>query len=188
MGVVKVQNAHRQEKVLKGGSGAYLKRGFSARLSEKRYERLLKKADVALKVGPEDPLSWEMKGFALLRLGRFDEALEAFGKVAELAPENGMLLELRSFAHYALKYYQGAVRTFKDDLFEPEETGLEEPFEITLAKDPLNAEAWNYRGVILSKLGGYEKALKAFDKALELNPEYGRALENRQAALGRLES
>ncbi|MDD3042733.1 MAG: tetratricopeptide repeat protein [Methanosarcinaceae archaeon] len=185
--MLKVQDVHRQGKV-PITSRVELKRGFSARLSEKRYERLLNKAEDDLRENPEELRAWEMKGFALLGLESFDEALEAFGRVAKISPERGRVWDLKNLAHYSLKYYRGAVRSFEDELAGPGEVWLEEPFEKALAKNPLNAEAWNYRGIVLEKLGGYTKALKAFEKALEIDPGYGKARVNRQALLQRFEN
>ncbi|MDD4749714.1 MAG: tetratricopeptide repeat protein [Methanosarcinaceae archaeon] len=182
---LKVRGVHRQGKV-PINSRAGLKRGFSARLSEKRYERLLKKAEDELRESPEEVRAWEMKGFALLSLEKFDEALEAFDKVAKLSSERERSLELKSLAHYSLKYYLGAVRGFEDKLVGGKDGGVEEPFELALAKNPLNAEAWNYQGIVLKKLGGYKKALEAFETALELDPEYGKAKLNRDLLLAKL--
>ena len=51
--------------------------------------------------------------------------------------------------------------------------------------DPSLYEAWNYVGYTSRKLGSYDEALTAYDKALKLKPGYADALEYRgEAYLG----
>jgi tetratricopeptide (TPR) repeat protein len=51
--------------------------------------------------------------------------------------------------------------------------------------DPSLYEAWNYVGYTSRKLGNYDEALTAYDKALKLKPGYADALEYRgEAYLG----
>ncbi len=50
---------------------------------------------------------------------------------------------------------------------------------------PSNYQAWNYVGYINRKLGQYDAALAAYDRALKLKPDYAEAIEYRgQAYLG----
>lgn len=58
-------------------------------------------------------------------------------------------------------------------------------FAKATAKRPGMYEAWNYLGFSERKLGNYPAALTAYDRALELNPRYGEAIEYRgEAYLG----
>ena len=47
----------------------------------------------------------------------------------------------------------------------------------------LTAEEWNDKGIALSRLGRYEEALDAYNKALEINPQYAKAWYNKGDAL-----
>jgi tetratricopeptide (TPR) repeat protein len=72
-------------------------------------------------------------------------------------------------AHEALDAYARALAKFK------QATDL----------DPTLYEAWNYVGYTNRKLGNYDDALPAYDKALSLKPGYADALEYRgEAYLG----
>jgi tetratricopeptide (TPR) repeat protein len=58
-------------------------------------------------------------------------------------------------------------------------------FEQAVQTDPTLAEAWNYLGYTNRKLGSYDQALTAYEKALALKPGYPDALEYRgEAYLG----
>lgn len=46
-----------------------------------------------------------------------------------------------------------------------------------VAKDPQNADAWNYIGFSLRKMGQFKEAHVAYDKALKIKPEHLGALE-----------
>ena len=58
-------------------------------------------------------------------------------------------------------------------------------FEQAVQNDPSMPEAWNYLGYTNRKLGSYDQALAAYQKALALKPGYADALEYRgEAYLG----
>jgi len=58
--------------------------------------------------------------------------------------------------------------------------------ELVLASEPQDAEAWNTKGITLCRLGRYPEALQAFDKAIEINPDFIEVLENKGVAQARL--
>lgn len=49
--------------------------------------------------------------------------------------------------------------------------------EKVVARDPQNADAWNYIGFSHRNLKNYDKALPAYEKALSIDPEHKGALE-----------
>jgi tetratricopeptide (TPR) repeat protein len=55
-------------------------------------------------------------------------------------------------------------------------------FTTSVGLDPTLHEAWNYVGYTNRKLGNYDDALAAYDKALSLKPGYADALEYRGEA------
>jgi tetratricopeptide (TPR) repeat protein len=64
-------------------------------------------------------------------------------------------------------------------------TEARKQFEQAVQTDPSIAEAWNYLGYTNRKLGSYDQALAAYQKALALKPGYPDALEYRgEAYLG----
>ncbi|MCG7843869.1 MAG: tetratricopeptide repeat protein, partial [Methanomassiliicoccales archaeon] len=52
----------------------------------KRDEEVLRSYDNAIGLDPSDPAAWNGKGFALLRLGRYEQARRGFEKALELSP------------------------------------------------------------------------------------------------------
>jgi tetratricopeptide (TPR) repeat protein len=56
-------------------------------------------------------------------------------------------------------------------------------YELIVALDPKNWEAWNNRGIVLDKVERYEDALQSYDRALALAPTNLNAMHNRGAAL-----
>ncbi len=50
-------------------------------------------------------------------------------------------------------------------------------------KNRMTAEEWHDKGIALSRLGRYEEALDAYNKALEINPQYAKAWYNKGDAL-----
>ena len=50
-------------------------------------------------------------------------------------------------------------------------------------KNGMTAEEWVGKGVALSKLGKHEEALNAYNKAVEINPQYAKAWYNKGDAL-----
>ena len=46
--------------------------------------------------------------------------------------------------------------------------------------DPEHETAWNNRGVAYEKKGQLARALKDFEKAIEIKPDYEKALNNRK--------
>jgi tetratricopeptide (TPR) repeat protein len=54
-----------------------------------------------------------------------------------------------------------------------------ERFRTSVAADPDLKEGWNMVGYTARKLGDYEESLKAYEKALALQPDYPEAIEYR---------
>lgn len=52
------------------------------------YEKSLEEAEACLKIKPDYSHGFLRKGRALLRLDKFDEAIQAFKKALELEPKN----------------------------------------------------------------------------------------------------
>lgn len=52
-------------------------------------------------------------------------------------------------------------------------------FRVSTAAGPERKQAWNMLGYTSRKLGDYEESLMAYDKALELSPDYPEAIEYR---------
>lgn len=109
------------------------------------------------------------------------EAFDVLNSVEPQFPEN---LYIKNFRAYMLKNNAMLMK----DLNHPVEfdKSLSDSFEIfkaILDKDPEDAGAWNGLGSIYVLRGEPEKALLNIDKALEINPGYKAAAQDRKTAI-----
>lgn len=134
--------------------------------------------------------AWTIKGIALKRVGRFDEAAEALTHAIEIDPESenvknfellGDTLEQLGHTEEALANFEKALQINPHSfvllygrarllaaLSRTDEAGSE--FDRALSVQSDSAEEWYERGVLLGSYGQIEEALKSFDRAAELNP------------------
>jgi Flp pilus assembly protein TadD len=115
---------------------------------------------LARQLGPKDPIPYVELGHALEIAHRYDEALAAFDRAAELAPNR------------ALGPLTGGLRAARWGELELAEPRLAE----ALRRDPRNAEAWHALGVVRLSQGDAAGAEEAYRSGLLADP---RALENR---------
>lgn len=139
-----------------------LRRPAEAHTAFRRYTRL----------SPDDPCGWEMRGVCLANLGRDAVALKAFRRLEALGHECPDCRINRALSHWALGRPNRALK------------------EVRRATElaPKNAQAWCIRGELLAgfdpagrpRSGPFDprralKAVKAFDRAVRLDPGYRRA-------------
>ena len=157
----------------------------------------------AAKLAPKDASTLAKLGGALRRAQRLDEALSTLEAAAKLAPDNSDVLFQRALvwdakdqddraikdydALIALKpssvayYNRGHLIAATDD----HKAALAD-FIKAAELDPKDADAELYKGVELDHLDRDDEALKAYDRALALNPAEPAPLINRGAiAAGR---
>jgi len=93
-----------------------------------------------------------IKGAALVVLGRYEEALQAFDKAIELDPQYADAWNNKGVALYELGRYKEALQAY----------------DKAIELDPYDADAWNDKGTVLGKLGRHYEAQVCYDKAKEL--------------------
>ncbi|HIQ39504.1 MAG TPA: tetratricopeptide repeat protein [Methanothermococcus okinawensis] len=64
--------------------------------------------------------------------------------------------------------------------------GKIEYYDKVLEINPRCKEAWNNKGIALSRLGRYEEAIECYDRALEIDPKNSLTWYNKGVALQRL--
>jgi len=106
-------------------------------------------------------------GAALQRLGRQDEALKAFDKAVQLAPENAELWRNLGNALLELDRREDAVLSFQH----------------ALKLDPQFWDAAYKAGFLLRQLGRFEEALACFDVCDRLQPDHAATLQLRGLSL-----
>jgi tetratricopeptide (TPR) repeat protein len=115
---------------------------------------------------------WRVKGYALIQLGRSEEAIEAIDNYISLVPNINQSSKVSSFLYQkgiALKNlgrYQEAINV------------IDQALEL----NPKNAEIMNEKGVILINLKRYDEALETFNQTLKINPYFGEAKKNKKIA------
>lgn len=109
-------------------------------------------------------------GTSLRKLGRHDEAIQAFEAAIALNPNFAEAHNSRAIALATLGRYQDALAS------------LDRAIELS----PDYAEGHNNRGIVLQELGQLDAALASFDKAVALKPDNARAHNNRGTILSEL--
>jgi len=123
--------------------------------------------DAALGIAPEDESLWHNLGISLLRIDAKDDALLAFGRALELAPDYAPAAEGGAFAALTLKRFARTV-AFCDHL---------------LAREPTNLRALWLRADALRETLHYKEALCFYDLALQIAPDDAGLWVSRSAAL-----
>ncbi len=123
--------------------------------------------DKALAVNPKNATAWGIRGVALARLERYDEAVNSFDKGLTIDPNDATAWKGRAGALLGLKRYYEAVNSF----------------DKALSVDPNSAIAWNYRGVALLNLERYQESVDSCDKALAIGPNNATGWNIRGVAL-----
>ena len=108
-----------------------------------------------------------MRGIALMRLRRHQEALDCFDRALALKPDFVEALSNRASALLELSRLDEALAGFDG----------------ALAVDSGHANSWNDRGNVLTSMKRFEDALESYDKALALRPDFPEAKDNRTNVL-----
>lgn len=110
----------------------------------------------------EEPETLNALGIALADAGRPAEALPVFARVIEIDPSN------------AVAYQNTGISLLKLDRVDEARQNL----EASLRLGKRHARAWNALGVAWMRLGDPKKAIGAWERCLEINPEQYDALYN----------
>ncbi len=113
---------------------------------------------------------WKSRGASLRRLGRDEEALEAFLKAIELDPRDAAAWRGKGTSLGRLGRDEEALEAFL------EATEL----------DPKDAASWRNKGTALARLGRDKEALQAFFRAIDLEPKYADTWRHKVTGLVRL--
>ncbi len=123
----------------------------------------LSKMKIAVKLDPENPEAWFLKGIANSALDNHQDAIADYTKASELNPTEVNLWINRAMVKKELGDLQGAIKDFTKAI------------EI----DPTNATLWNGRGLVKNLSGDHQGAIADYTKAIELDPKNAGAWGNR---------
>jgi tetratricopeptide (TPR) repeat protein len=182
-----------------------------ARGGEGDHEGALEAFDLALEVHENRPQVWNSKGVALLNLGRYDEAIEAFERAIELTPDDVYRLwrRLGDSQLAAQRFEDAAASLERAHELEPADAPTRSSLQKALiglarkqvyrreaedalatldrlaAMDDLPAETLFQAGMVARDARRPEKAVEFIRKALELEPDLPQRKLQRAAELNR---
>ncbi len=170
-----------------GSTDFFLVRAISA-LIQHETDTCLENLAKVIQKEPNLRVAWEMKGVALFRAIRFDQAAQAFKRAIKIEPDSQSWFLLATTL-WNLDRYEEALASFdqalqlETDYFEAHygrsrcltELGRR-PEAFSSIKKALSLEtdsavAWFQQGKILAEMEKLEQALKSFDKAVALDPD-----------------
>jgi tetratricopeptide (TPR) repeat protein len=140
-------------------------------------------------------------GYALLNLGRFQEAVIEYRKALSAMPDDPDVLNKLGYAlthsgefDEAISLYNKALQIAPDRVETHFNLGVAlagsgrfaeavKEYEKVLLAQPQNAIVHNDLGVMLSQQGEFEQAIVHFNKALQIAPDYSDAKKNLNVAL-----
>lgn len=126
-------------------------------------------------------VAWNVRGNSLASKGRYKEAVAAFDKALEISP--------RFFEAWYNKAsaFEGLGKKHKADECYYIAFILELlSYNKVLERNPMDADAWNGRGIVLELLGDSRRALESFNKALKIDSENDEIWFNKAYALKNL--
>ena len=113
----------------------------------------------------EYPANYWLAEARLLSLdGSYEKAVASYDKALELDSSNATLLIGKGLALANLGRYSEAI----------------DNFDLALISNSSNADIWYFKGLVLREQGKYQDALSCFNKALEFDPDYEAAQENKE--------
>jgi len=152
------------------GGGAWINKAYALEeLGENK--KALVCFDEALKINPKRFGLWNSKARIFLELKRYDEALKCIDRAIELEPSELILWRNKADILLAMGRYKESV----------------DSCDRALQIDDKNADVWNIKGLaFFIKLKNYEEALKCFNKALKIHPNFDEAWLNKSQVLSKL--
>jgi Flp pilus assembly protein TadD len=149
-----------------------------------------------LKVTSNNSLAYSNLGFAYIKLGRYNEAIEACKQAIRIRSDDakahynlGIVYDELGRRQEAIEAFEQTIRIKPDYVEAHNNLGVAysslgryqdaiEAYKQAIKIKPDYAEAHNNLGVTYSKLGGDKKAMEAFKQAVEIKPDYAEAHNN----------
>jgi tetratricopeptide (TPR) repeat protein len=126
----------------------------------------------AIKKNTNSYAAHSSKGYALLKLNRYEEAIKSYDEALKINPKEVDALKCRGLALHNIRNYEEAIKSYDE----------------ALKINPNESKLWYYKGVSLFYLNRYINAIECYDRSIEINPTDNEALEQRGLALRKLGS
>ncbi len=162
-----------------------------------KYDDAIRAFDKAVKLNPRSAAAWNNKGIALKALNRYDEAITACEMALRLDPRYADAWHQKGLSLYDQKRYDEAVYAYDQaieakpndaDILHGKGMALRMLGRLEEADKILKSarNEWNSKGMDLFLLERHIDALKAYDKALLIDPKFLCAWVNKGTALTRM--
>ncbi|MDP8248308.1 MAG: tetratricopeptide repeat protein [Candidatus Tritonobacter lacicola] len=148
---------------------------------------------MAVRIRPDDAVAYCRLGMAYSKLGRHEEAIEAYKQAIRIMPDvDGVYYNMgeaySELGRYleAIEAYKQAIRLISDDADAHYKLGVAyaklgrrseaiEAFNRVVDNRPDDTDAHYLLGVTYGKLGRHNDAIEAFNQVILINPDYSSA-------------
>jgi tetratricopeptide (TPR) repeat protein len=146
---------------------AWYNRGMAFQEQAKK-DKAIKDFERAIEINPQYAEAWRGKGLSLFLMSKYDEAIKACDMAIEINPQYAKAWWDRGFLLKILKRNTEASAA----LAKAKELGF-----LGYSDEGTDSEAyaWKRKGSTFWGEGRLDKAIEAFDKAIEINPQYAEA-------------
>ena len=133
-----------------------------------KIEQAIKHLDRALEIDPDDLTGLRNKGIVLVNLNKYEEAIKVIDRVLEIDPNDSEILLFKAIAL--------------------ESEGLDGEKFIQFYEKSMKISTNDYEmfcniGFHITQMGGYENAIKYFDRVLSLEPNNPVATNGKRLAI-----
>ena len=125
-----------------------------------RYDEAIDAVNRSLLLDQNLSRTWLVMGHSLREMGRYPEAIDAYARADGIYGEQ--LYSGMGFSLAHLNRSDEASQSFNKSLNEA---------NLVLARDPMSAYAWFWKGEALRGLGQYHDALQSYERSLEISSE-----------------
>lgn len=149
-----------------------------------RSDDAIRAYDRATELNPKFHLAWCNKGESLEKFGRYDDAIRAYDRAIELYPSYKRAIKKRDDLLKVVPYTRilQQISSQKKSPVSDSKTASVSHFKKPIFQKK-TAIDWVNKGNKLFTHGHYNLAIKAFDRAIKLDPSNKEAIENRNAIL-----
>lgn len=155
----------------------------TVKFGKKKFKEAIKYYDKALEINPLYLEALNDKGIALGKLGKHDEALKCYDKALEIKPNALVLLNKAIIlGNDSFQRYEEKINCF-DTIQKLDEDTIKENINGSIyTYNDFTSTVWNDKGFAFFQLNNYQEAIRCYLKALEINPNFIKALNNKKIA------
>ena len=161
---------------------AYNNRGL-AYYYQGDYEQAIADYNKAIELDPNYAKAYNNRGVAYRKLGNYEQGIADYNKAIELDPNYVEAYASRGYAYYGLSDYEQAIADYTKAIeLDPDYVLAYQNRGLAYAdqgKYDLAISDYTRAGNVYHELGDYGQAIANYTKAIELDPNYAPAYDNR---------